>query len=227
MFISTTPQAIIDDVNALTDNDGYSLFSVAQLVAWMNNELTTAWQWMRRCNRDVFTKCSASITMPSTGIMSMTAALPTGAGITDWSSARGVDVSPSTGYWKKVRLWNFVTRDRIFTLSYRFIGDTLYMLPVDVSSQYPVRVWYQYSAPVVVAPAGVLTNTALSLPDGVDEYIKQGMAIKARVKLDDDPTPHMQAQGAAKLQVEAFLAASKGDQGSIADVSEDYGPEIY
>lgn len=231
MFQTITPQAIIDDVNALTDNDGYSLVSNAQLVAWMNNELTTLWQWARRCNRDVFTKVTGTLTMPAgASSMSMTAAAPAGAALTDWSSGRGVDIQVGGGTadsWKKLKPWNFATRDRIYRSCYRFIGDTLYLLPTVSASQYPLRVWYIYSAPVVLIPGGTLTNTALSIPDGADEYIKQGLAAKVRTRLDDDPTPHLQAQGSAKLALEAFLATAKGDQGIIADVADETYPEMY
>jgi hypothetical protein len=224
MFVSTTPQALIDGANAITDQDGYSLISTAQFVEWMNNELTTMWQWARRCNRDAFTKVSAALTLPTTGIMSMTAAAPTGAAITDWSSPRGVDVQLAADRWKKVRLWSFVTRDRVGLLSYRFLGDSLYLLPVEQANSYSVRVWYLFSAPQ--AAVGSL-STAMSIPDGGDEYIKQGIAAKIRIRLEDDPTPHQQAQAAAKLATESFLGSSKGDQGAIADVSGEFGPEVW
>ena len=76
MFNSIVPQSIIDDVNALTDNDGYGLVSNSQLVAWINNELTTLWQWASRSNRDAFTKCTDPFSVDSaTGSKSMTAIL--------------------------------------------------------------------------------------------------------------------------------------------------------
>jgi hypothetical protein len=70
-------------------------------------------------------------------------------------------------------------------------------------------------------------STAFSLPDGADEYVKQGMAALVRQRQDDDPSPHLQAQARARLDLEAFLATGKGDQGAIADVSDEVGPELW
>jgi hypothetical protein len=230
MFQSITPQQIIDDCLALTDQDGYGLFGSSGdnypiLVRWINNELTTLWQWGRRVNRDAFTKVSSSLIIPSGSYtMSMTAAAPAGAAITDWGSPRGVDVATSTDSWRKLKLYNFVTRDHVGLLSYRFIGDTIHLQPANQASNYYFRVWYLYSAPVVTTAT---LATSISIPDGSDEYIKQGVAAKMRIKLDDDPTPHYALQQQAKLEVQATLATGHGDQVTIADVMEEVGPELW
>ena len=224
MFDSITPQAIIDDANALTDNDGYSLISTAQFIAWMNNEMSTAWQWGMRCNRDAFTSNKeGQITSPANYI-SITATAPTGLGVTDFLSVRGVDLKLGDQLYKKIRPWNFVTRDRLIMLSYRAIGENLWLMPPQYSSLYPFRLWYITKAPV--ATTGALSAT-LSLPTGADEYIKQGMAAKIRVRLDDDPAAHLQAQADARAGVEAWLQSAHGDQGTIADVSDDYWTEMW
>lgn len=225
MFTSTTPQTLLDDILAITDEESYGRITTATACSWINNELTTLWQWGRRINRDVFTKVSGSLTMPSgASTMSMTAAAPTGAAISDWASPRGVDVSTSTNNWRKLKLYNFVTRDHVGLLSYRFVGDTLYLLPTDQAGTYPFRVWYLYSAPQVSSSA---LSTALSIPDGSDEYIKQGVAAKIRAKLDDDPSPHLALQAQARREVTATLATSHGDQITIADVMDEVGPELW
>lgn len=224
MFNSVTPQSIVDDVNALTDNDGYSLVSLTQLVAWINKELLDLWQWATRCNRDAFTKCTSAFSLAGgTQSISMTAASP-GLALTDWLAARAVDIQVSSQDWKKLRLWNFTTRDRIGLLSYRFLGETLWIQPIEQASVYPLRVWYLFKAPVVTVAS---LSTAIVIPDNAEEYVKQGVAAKLRVRLDDDPGPHLQAQAAARLALEAFLASSKGDQGAISDVSEEVGPELW
>ena len=226
MFDSITPQAIIDDANALTDNDGYSLISTAQFITWMNNEISTAWQWGMRCNRDAFTSSKeGQITSPANYI-SITAAgtTPGGLGVTDFLSVRGVDLKLGDQIYKKIRPWNFVTRDRLIMLSYRAIGENLWLMPPQYSSLYPFRLWYITKAPAAVVGS---LSTALSLPTGVDEYVKQGIAAKIRVRLDDDPAPHIQAQAGAQAGVEAWLQSAHGDQGTIADVSDDYWSEMW
>jgi hypothetical protein len=229
MFQSITPQAIIDDVLALTDQEGYGIFGSAsdgypKLVSWMNNELTTLWAWGKRVNRDAFTKVSATLTMPAGAYtMSMTAAAPAGAAITDWGSPRGVDVSTSTSNWRKLKLYNFVTRDHVGLLSYRFIGDSLWLQPVDQAGNYPIRVWYLSSAPVVTTAT---LATAILIPEGSDEYIKQGIAAKMRLKLDDSPDTHYALQRQSRLDVSATLATAHGDQITIADVMDEVGPEL-
>jgi hypothetical protein len=230
MFQTITPQAIIDDCLSLTDQEGYGLFGSSSdgyptLVRWINNELTTLWQWGKRVNRDVFTKVTGSLTMPAGAYtMSMTAAAPTGAAIADWGSPRGVDVATSTSNWRKLKLYNFVTLDHVGLLSYRFVGDSLWLQPIDQASSYPFRVWYLFSAPVVTT--ATLAN-AISIPEGSDEYIKQGVAAKMRVKLDDSPDVHYGLQRQAKLEVQATLATSHGDQITIADVMDEVGPELW
>jgi hypothetical protein len=224
MFKSTTPQAIIDDVLAITDNDGYNLVSTTQLCAWINNELTTLWQWAKLVNRDAFTKCTAQFSITSGNTKSMVATAPTGLGLTDWSTPRGVDCLIDTDNWKKIRTWNFSARDRVGLLAYKFMGETLYILPTSQASQYPFRVWYVFSAPQVSSAA---LSTAFSIPDGADEYIKQGVAAKLRIRRDESPNEHMQLQLLAKAAIQADLASARGDQGRIADVSEDMGPELW
>lgn len=220
MFQSTTPQALIDDINALTDNDGYSLISTAQMCAWINTELTSAWGWIGRSNRDIITKATAQFSLTGTqdvnGI-SMTAASPDLA-LTDFYYPRGVEILASTNVWKPIRKWSFTTRNLIYALCYRFIGETMYIQPSDQAKIYPYRVWYIFSAPQVAV--GFL-SAALSIPPNLDEYIKQGVAAKIRVRLDDDPTPHLQAQGSAKEQLMAWLRTSSGDQAIIADVDRE------
>jgi hypothetical protein len=224
MFDAITPQAIIDDANALTDNDGYSLISTAQFIAWMNNEISTAWQWGMRCNRDAFTSNKeGQITSPANYI-SITATAPTGLGVTDFLSVRGVDLKLGDQIYKKIRPWNFVTRDRLIMLSYRAIGENLWLMPPQYSSLYPFRLWYITKAPA--AAVGSL-STALSLPTGVDEYVKQGMAAKVRIRLDEDPAPHLEAQAQARAGTEAWLQSAHGDQGTIADTSDDYWSEMW
>ena len=224
MFDAITPQAIIDDVNALTDNDGYSLISTAQYIAWMNNEMSTAWQWGMRCNRDAFTSNKeGQITAPANYI-SITATAPTGLGVTDFLSVRGVDLKLGDQAYKKIRPWNFVTRDRLIMLSYRAIGENLWLMPPQYSSLYPFRLWYITKAPAAVVGS---LSTALSLPTGVDEYVKQGIAAKIRVRLDEDPAPHLQAQTQARAGTEAWLQSAHGDQGTIADTSDDYWSEMW
>jgi hypothetical protein len=220
MFISTTPQLLIDDINALTDNDGYSLVSAAQLCSWINNELTSAWAWIGRSNRDVITKCTAQFSVTSaqaTGGLSMVAAAPALA-LTDFSYPRGVDILVTADTWKPIRKWSFTTRNMIYSLSYRFIGDTMYIQPSDQATSYPYRVWYIFKAPAVVSTS---LSTALSIPDGLDEYIKQGVAAKMRIRLDDDPAPHLQAQGISKQEIKAWLRTNSGDQSVIADVDRE------
>ena len=230
MFASVTPQSLIDDILRITDEDGYGRFGSGGdgypiLVGWINNELTTLWQWGRRVNRDAFTKVTGSLTMPAGAYtMSMTAAGPAGAALTDWSSPRGVDVATSTNNWRKLKLYNFVTRDHVGLLSYRFIGDTLWMQPIDQAGSYPFRVWYLFSAPVVTTAS---LATAISIPDGADEYVKQGVAAKIRQKLDDDPSLHLGMQKQTRLEVEAMLATAHGDQITIADVMDEVGPELW
>lgn len=229
MFSSTTAQKLVDAANFLTDEDGYSLFTNDQLCERINNELTTLWQWGQRCNRDAFTKVTSSFTIPSgSNSISMTASAPGGLAISDWSQARGVDIqvgggSP-IGNWKKLRLWNFTTRDRVYRLSYRFLGETLYINPPDQASQYPLRVWYLFDAPQVSSSS---MSATISIPDGADEYIKQAIAAAIRVRLEDDPTPHLREQAEARSEVEATLASAKGDQGAIADVAEETYPDTY
>lgn len=225
MFSSITPQALIDDILFICDQDGYNILPTANLCTRINNELTTLWQWGKRVNRDAFTKVTGSLTMPAgASTMSMTAAAPAGAAIADWGSPRGVDVSTSTGNWRKLKLYNFVTRDHVGLLSYRFNGDTLHMLPTDQAGTYPFRVWYLFAAPQVSSSA---LTTAISIPEGSDEYIKQGVVATIRGRLDDDQNPHLIAQQKARLEVEATLATGHGDQVCIADVMDEVGPELW
>jgi hypothetical protein len=218
MFETTTPQALIDDVNYMTDNDGDSLISTAQYIAWMNAELSDAWQWMVRCNRDAFTKIKEGQVVTGNSI-SVIATAPTGLGLTDFLNIRGVDLKFGTNCYKKIRPWSFAGRDSVSEISYRMLGESLYLLPADCAATYPFRMWYVHRQPV--ASAAALT-AELSIPDGVDDCIKQGMAAKVRMKLDDDPSPHMALQAAAKAGVKSWLMSSKGDQAVIANVDPDW-----
>jgi hypothetical protein len=216
MLTTTTPQTLIDDVLALTNEDGYSLVTNAQLCAWINAELTAAWSWIPRSNRDIITKSTSQFSMTSATI-SMTASAPALA-LTDFLHPRGVDVLVGTDEWQPIRKWNFSTRNQIYSMCYRFIGDVLYIYPTDQYSTYPFRVWYIHMAPAVSSSA---LSTAFSLPLGLDEYIKQGVAAKLRMRLDDQAAEHRQLQAEARQNVQALLRTAKGDQGIIADVSED------
>ena len=224
MFDCVTPLSIIDDVNAITDNDGYSLVTSAQLVAWMNNELSTLWQWAVRCNRDAFVATAAGQIAGGQNYISIVAAAPTGMGVTDFLSLRAVDLNLGNNVYKKIRPWNFVTRDRLVMLSYRVLGENLWLMPPQFATQYPFRIWYVTKAPQ--ATTGTL-STAISIPTGGDEYIKQGMAAKFRQRRDEDPSLHLQLQAAAKAGVEAWLQQAHGDQATIADVSSDYWGEMW
>lgn len=224
-FQSTTGTALITDILALTDEDGYGRIGNDLLVSWINNELTTLWQWASRINRDFFTKVSNTLTVPAgQNYYSMTAAGPTGAGITDWKGPRGVEVQIATNTWKRLPMWKFTTRDRTGMLAYRFLGETLWLYPIDQAQSYPLRVWYLFDAPQVTV--GTL-GASISLPDGADEYVKQGAAAKVRVRLQDDPTPHLAAQAQVREQVESDLKVSRGGQQAIADTMEDQGPELW
>jgi len=216
MLTTTTPQALIDDIKALTDEDGYGRGDNTQLCTWINAELTAAWAWITRCNRDIITKATSQFTMTSATI-SMTAAAPA-LGLSDFLYPRGVDALVSTDTWKPIRKWTFVTRNQIYGICYRFIGDTLYIYPTDQYSTYPLRVWYVHSAPAVSSAA---LATAFTLPIGLDEYIKQGCAAKLRIRLDDRADEHRQLQAECKQNLQILLRTGKGDQGIIADVSED------
>ena len=149
----------------------------------------------------------------------MTAAAPTGLAITDFLSIRGVDLKLGEGMYKKLRPFNFVTRDRTIMLSYRAIGEDLWILPQQQSTLYPIRVWYMYKAPTASASA---LSTAMSIPANADDYVKQGMCAKFRIRRDEDPSSHLQQQALALEQIKAWLMSSRGDQGTIADVSDDY-----
>ena len=220
MLVSTTPQTLIDDILACTDEDGYGRVSSAQLCRWINSELSAAWALIRRCNRDVLTKCTSQFSVSSSGNISMTASSPTGVGVTDWMQPRGVDILVATDTWKKIHPWNFVTRDRVFGISYKFLGDTLYVIPIDQAETYPFRVWYLYTAPTVSADA---LDTAFNIVDGVDDFVVQMVAAKLRGRLDDDPQLHLALRGAAERDLRAALATCKGGQSTIADVAdEDY-----
>jgi hypothetical protein len=228
MFQSLTPQNVIDGANAATDNDGYTLVTTAQLCDWLNDALTDLWLWAKRCNRDAFTKVTSAFSISSgSNTVSMTAASP-GLALTDWGTPRGVDVQVGGGSsminWKKLRLWNFTTRDRVYRLCYRFIGETLWIYPADQAAQYPLRVWYLSNAPVVSSSA---LSTAFSIPEGAKDFLIQTLAAKIRIRLDDDPAPHLAIAGATRLATEANLAQAKGDQGSIADVSDETYPDAY
>jgi hypothetical protein len=218
MLTTTTPQTLIDDILDITDEDGYGRTSSSQLCAWINAELTAAWAWISRCNRDIITKATSQFTMTAATI-SMTAAAPA-LGLTDFLYPRGVDALIGTDEWQPLRKWTFVTRNQVYGLSYRFIGDVLYIYPTDQYSIYPLRVWYVHTAPAV-SPGAL--STSFSLPHGLDEYIKQGCAAKLRVRLDDRADEHRQLQAECRQNLQTLLRTSKGDQGIIADVSEDRG----
>jgi hypothetical protein len=229
MFVDVTPNTLITDILAATDQESYGLFGNAsagysQLVSWINNETQNLWQWGRRLNRDAFTSLSSSFTISSGNSISMTAASPAGVGITDWMAPRGVDVQFSSSVWSKIGRYNFTTRNNVGFLSYRFLGDTMYIEPADLATTYTYRVWYMTSAPVADDDD---RDTAMSLPEGADDYIVQGVAAKIRIKLDDDPSPHLLLQKNAEMEIKSMLQTSGGDQGTIADVRDDVGVEYW
>lgn len=224
MIVSTTPQTLIDDILASTDEDGYGRISSAQLCAWINRELGAAWQLIRSCNRDALTKVTSQFSVTSTGNISMTAAAPTGVAVTDWGIPRAVDALIGTDTWKKLRRYNFVTRDRVGDISYKFMVDTLYILPTDQATTYPLRVWYTYAAPTVSSAA---LATAFNIIEGVDDYVIEMVAARVRGRLDDDPQLHLALRKEAERDLKAMLATSKGDQSIIADVSGETDPEAW
>lgn len=209
----------MDDILALTDEDGYDRIGAQLLCSWINNELTTAWGWIGRANRDIITKATSQFSLSTAqgaAGYSMTATAPTGLALADFFYPRGVDILVGgTTEWKPIRKWSFTTRNQVYSLCYRFVGEKLYVQPSDQAATYPYRVWYVYSPPQVSASA---PTTAISIPDNLDEYIKQGVAAKVRTRLDDDPSPHQAAQAATRAQIISLLRSNGGDQAVIADV---------
>jgi hypothetical protein len=223
MFESVSPQHIIDDAEAATDNDGYDLFSSDQMVARINDELATLWLWGTKCNRDLFTKNVEGQITSGSNYISITAAAPTGLALTDFMNIRSVDLKFGTDDYREIRPFNFNTRNRVSTISYRILsGDQLWLNPKEQAATYPFRMWYLTSPPV--ASARGLTS-AMSLPKGGGQYVAAGLAAMMRKRLDEGGQEELQDQEAAKRNMISWMKTSGGDQATIADVEGDC--EIY
>jgi hypothetical protein len=225
MFESVTPQQIIDDVEAATDNDGYEMVSDAQFVSWINDELIGLWSWATRCNRNLFTKSVEGQIASGSNYISVTAAAPTGLALIDFLNIRGVDLKLGTDDYHEIRPFNFNTRNRSYTLSYQILaGDQLWLNPKDQAATYPFRMWYITKAPTASSSA---LSTAMSIPMGGSAYVVAGVAASLRKRLDDGGQDDRSEQEAAKRSMIAWMQTSGGEQRTIADVSDDYFCEIW
>lgn len=225
MFESVTPQQIIDDVEAATDNDGYEMVSDSQFVSWINDELISLWSWATRCNRDLFTKSVEGQIASGSNYISLTAAAPTGLALTDFLNVRGVDLKLGTDDYREIRPFNFNTRNRVPVISYRVLGgDQLWLNPKEQASAYPFRMWYIFKAPTASASS---LSTAMSVPSGGGAYLVAGVAASLRKRLDDGGQEDRQEQEAAKRSMISWMQTSGGDQRTIADVSDDYACELW
>lgn len=224
MFESITPQQIIDDVEAMTDNDGYDLISDTQLVTWMNDEMIALWLWATKRNRNVFTKSAEGQIASGSNYISITAAAPTGLAVSDFLNVRGVDLKFGTDDYHEIRPFNFVTRNRVSEISYQVFSDQLWINPKTYSSTYPFRLWYLSKAPTASVSA---LSTALSLPMGGGEYVKRGVAMKVCGREDEATREHLAAREMARQSIESWLRTSGGEQVSVADVDGEFVGDIW
>lgn len=208
MLDSFTPQGIITIVQTLIDDDVFQTVTPAQHCALINLEMSTLWTKCMVVNKDVFCKLSAQGQIAANGAsISMTAAAPTGMALTDYLCPRGVDLSYDGGQnWWRCDQAPFNERDSASRMTYRFLGEDLYLFPKIQAAMYPFRVWYDYKAPTVSSSA---LSTPFLAPTNADNYLACGVAKWLRGRKDSDPSLEVQGQAEAWKAIESFLRKAK------------------
>lgn len=225
-MISRIVSAILLDARVLTDREIDAALTDAHMLPWAEQEWHKLLVHAAKLNRDEHTAVGASFTLtPGTNTVTIGA----GSGsVTNFLDLRGVDVnfgSAGAPAWVPIPVWKFSGRGHVSTLSYRRRGLTLEILPRELATNYPMRIWYvQAPGPI----SGLLVGQLIDLPPGGDDYIAAGIAAKIRQRFEEDPITHYAAQKAALDQVKAYYAvAGQGAPEPIREASahsdEDWG----
>lgn len=100
---------------------------------------------------------------------------------TDCETIRVLEKQTGTQNWYPLDVASSLNRDEVGRLSFYEVGTTIYLIPPEAA---PGTYRYFYLA----TPAA--TVTTYDVPDGLEGIIVEETAAWARVRHDEDPTPH-------------------------------------
>lgn len=142
----------------------------------------------------------------------------------DFYKIRGLDYSLDGNQYGTVSKWNFQDRNKInkpltrdlfglYNRSYRVMGQTLYILPVDRGAG-NYRLWYIPRFTPLSADGDVLTGVL-----DFEEYIIVDAAIKARIKEETDVQELMLVKQQLKDRIENMAANRDTEPERITDIT--------
>jgi hypothetical protein len=171
-------------VRAATDHDTDTQVTQAQAYAWINEEYFALRRRLADAVPDLYTKVSADFTLGA-GITSQdVTAAPLS--LSDFAKPRIVEIKNSP-FYSPLETAGFMTADWGGSLSWRLRGTTIDLYPQDFVPGKTFRVKYITKPAKLVNP-----NDPVDVPDGAERVLVESVAARIRVRLDDDPSFHLQ-----------------------------------
>lgn len=144
----------------------------------------------------------------------------------DFYKLLGVDLGLGTGSagWVTLKKFNFISRNQYvypsmpatlagpFSLQYRIVGNTIFMVPPP-SSGSTIRLWYVPKLTQPIADTDILSGVS-----GWTEYVIVDAAIKGMVKEESDPSALMAQKMALLKRIED--SANNRDEGQAETISD-------
>lgn len=219
--MAVTVQNVIDDVRAVTDQDNSKTPTDAQLIIWIDQANQELRALLGRVRPREFVKVSSTYALTSGNTMTISGNL----NVSDYLSFYGLDyLLDGNSTYVRVRPFNFANRNSVWERCYQLEGNTLRILPTDLALG-TYRLWYIAAHAAVTAAIDTIT-----LPVGGQNCLVQAVAIKVRVRLGQDPAPHIAALKMFRADLVAQLRLREiAEPSTIVDVQyeNDPLPSIY
>jgi hypothetical protein len=216
-----TLQNLLDSIRAATAIDASQVVTDTVIKLFINEDYPALFRKVA----DLSPGCADRVTKVATfdiaaGQSSYTIASP----ITDFAKARKVGRRASASLpYVPLRLAPFATAEQSCELSWRPRGLVLEVFPATLAPNVAGVDNYQLSyiyKPVLLASSGDVVD----LPDGVERILVQLASAKVRIRLKDDPAPHMALARAAWDEEKLSLPEQyPGTPEAFADMTGWYG----
>jgi len=216
--ITRTLLQLRDAALSNSDKDSDDMVSTGQVNAWLNEGLRSLWMRLVPIARDELLK-TQNFTISAPGNTHTPSAL------FDFFAVRGIGVNYGSGKYTRLRPYRFGRRGSVGRLTYRVsgmdsVGALIEIQPAELASVWPLQLLYVKNPSVKVnggpTISHILVNNddTIALPFSGDVYVQEYAAARARVRAEEDPTPHLAMLKMAWEEVRGALAA--GSQGSAA-----------
>lgn len=206
-----TLQEQIDNIRAATNRDGEgdAGISDAQLTTWIVEDIEELRASLLRSCPDEYCG-NGTFTLSGTNAV----AVNTVVGSAGFLGIRSVEYdqnnNASARAWVPLDEWRFSTRGR-YGRTWRVYGaptgQTLHIEPESPAgaADGTYRLWFITKPAVLTYPANAATVLELPAVGGA-KYVTESVAARVRVRLDEDPTPHLQAKQAALMATKFYYA---------------------